>query len=61
MTQPFSKSVALKSPRGLNLDIDGWLRSLGLERLIDLVLAESGPVPVLPNLTTEDLKDLGVG
>jgi class 3 adenylate cyclase/tetratricopeptide (TPR) repeat protein len=61
MTQPFSKSAADKSPRGLNLDIDGWLRSLGLERYEVTFRENEIDETVLPNLTAEDLKDLGVG
>jgi len=29
MTQPFQKLPLKKKPRGLNLDIDGWLRRIG--------------------------------
>jgi class 3 adenylate cyclase/predicted ATPase len=61
MTQPFSKSTADKSPRGLNLNIDGWLRSLGLERYEAAFRENEIDETVLPNLTAEDLKDLGVG
>jgi class 3 adenylate cyclase/predicted ATPase len=61
MTQPFSKSTADKSPRGLNLNIDGWLRSLGLERYEATFRDNEIDETVLPNLTAEDLKDLGVG
>ena len=61
MTQPFSKSTADKSPRGLNLNIDGWLRSLGLERYEATFRENEIDETVLPNLTAEDLKDLGVG
>jgi class 3 adenylate cyclase len=60
MTQPFSKSTADKSPRGLNLNIDGWLRSLGLERYEATFRENEIDETVLPNLTAEDLKDLGV-
>jgi class 3 adenylate cyclase/predicted ATPase len=43
------------------LDIDGWLRSLGLERYEATFRENEIDETVLPNLTAEDLKDLGVG
>jgi len=45
----------------LNLDIDGWLRGLGLERYEATFRENEIDETVLPNLTAEDLKDLGIG
>jgi class 3 adenylate cyclase/predicted ATPase len=42
------------------LNIDGWLRSLGLERYEAAFRENEIDEAVLPNLTAEDLKDLGV-
>ena len=43
------------------MDIGGWLRSLGLERYEAAFRENEIDETVLPNLTAEDLKDLGVG
>lgn len=43
------------------MDLGGWLRSLGLERYEAAFRENETDEPVLPNLTAEDLKDLGVG
>ena len=42
------------------MDIGGWLRSLGLERYETVFRENEINKKVLPNLTAEDLKDLGV-
>ena len=42
------------------MDIGGWLRSLGLERYEAAFRENEINEKVLPNLTAEDLKDLGV-
>src|SRR5271165_1573139 len=42
------------------MDIGGWLRSLGLERYEVAFRENEINERVLPNLTAEDLKDLGV-
>ena len=42
------------------MDIDGWLRSLGLERYEAAFRDNAINEKVLPRLTAEDLKDLGV-
>jgi class 3 adenylate cyclase/tetratricopeptide (TPR) repeat protein len=63
MTQPFSKTAADTSRgdfRGLNLDIDSWLRSLGLGQYEAAFRDNAIDEKVLPRLTAEDLKDLGV-
>jgi hypothetical protein len=43
------------------MDIGDWLRSLGLERYEEAFRENEIDDTVLPNLTAEDLKDLGVG
>src|SRR4249919_3825537 len=43
------------------MDIGGWLRSLGLERYEAAFRENEIDDTVLPSLTAEDLKDLGVG
>ena len=46
---------------GPRMDIGAWLRSLGLERYEAAFRENEIDETVLPNLTAEDLKDLGVG
>jgi hypothetical protein len=43
------------------MDIGGWLRSLGLEQYEATFRKNAINEKVLPNLTAEDLKDMGVG
>jgi len=43
------------------MDVAGWLRSLGLEQYEEAFRENAIDDTVLPNLTAEDLKDLGVG
>jgi class 3 adenylate cyclase len=43
------------------MDIGAWLRSLGLERYEAAFRENEIDETVLPNLTAEDLKDLGIG
>jgi class 3 adenylate cyclase/predicted ATPase len=43
------------------MDLGGWLRSLGLERYEGAFRENEIDETVLPNLTAQDLKDLGVG
>ena len=43
------------------MDLGGWLRSLGLERYEGAFRENEISQKVLPSLTAEDLKDLGVG
>ena len=42
------------------MDLGGWLRSLGLERYEAAFRENEIDEAVLPNLTAEDLKELGV-
>jgi class 3 adenylate cyclase len=44
----------------LNLDIDGWLRGIGLEQYAQTFRDNEIDEAVLPNLTSEDLRELGV-
>jgi SAM domain (Sterile alpha motif) len=43
------------------MDIEGWLRSLGLERYEAAFRENEIDDTILPKLTAEDLKELGVG
>ena len=47
--------------RGTVMDVGGWLRGLGLEQYEAAFRDNAISERVLPNLTAEDLKDLGVG
>src|ERR1700756_2458489 len=47
--------------RGAAMDVGGWLRKLGLEQYEATFRENEISEKVLPNLTAEDLKDLGVG
>jgi SAM domain (Sterile alpha motif) len=42
------------------MDLAGWLQSLGLEQYEATFRDNEIDATVLPNLTAEDLKDLGV-
>jgi class 3 adenylate cyclase/tetratricopeptide (TPR) repeat protein len=46
---------------GADMDIEDWLRSLGLEEYEAAFKENAIDASVLPTLTAEDLKDLGVG
>jgi class 3 adenylate cyclase len=67
----FTSSTDLTSPKvdsyicsnwnlGVIMDLDGWLRSLGLERYEGAFRENDIDETVLTNLTAEDLKELGV-
>jgi len=56
MTQPFSKTAAEKSPGGLNLDIDGWLRRIGLAQYAEMFHANDIDIELLGRLTNDDLR-----
>ena len=43
------------------MDVGSWLRRLGLEQYEATFRQNNVDVTVLPSLTAEDLKDLGVG
>src|SRR3974390_3523078 len=47
--------------RGAAMDVGGWLRGLGLDQYEAAFRENAISEKVLPNLTAEDLKDLGVG
>src|ERR1700738_1244416 len=47
--------------RGAAMDVGGWLRKLGLEQYEAAFRGNRIDDTVLPSLTAEDLKDLGVG
>jgi class 3 adenylate cyclase len=60
MTQPFSKTAADKSRGGLNLDIDGWLRGIGLEQYAQTFRDNAIDADVLRDLTDQHLRELGL-
>ena len=60
MTQPFSKTAADNGAWGLNLDIDGWLRRIGLAQYAELFRANDIDGERRGRLTNDDLKDVGV-
>ena len=43
------------------MDVEGWLQRLGLEQYAAVFRDNQIDATVLPSLTAEDLKDLGVG
>src|ERR1700745_1627043 len=47
--------------RGAAMDVGGWLRRLGLEQYEAAFRENKIDDTVLPSLTAEDLKELGVG
>ena len=59
MTQPFQK-MPLTRARGLNLDIDGWLRGIGLEQYAQTFRDNAIDADVLCDLTDEHLRELGL-
>ena len=44
----------------MSIDIAGWLRELGLEQYAPAFRDNAIDAKILPSLTVEDLKDLGV-
>ena len=60
MTRPFSKTAAYKSRGGLNLDIDGWLRGIGLAQYAEIFRANDIDGELLGRLTNDDLKEIDV-
>ena len=57
---PFQELPLTHAPRGLNLDIDGWLRGIGLPQYAELFRANDIDGELLGRLTNHDLKDIGV-
>src|SRR6516162_7208227 len=51
----------MRFPRGTAMDVGGWLRGLGLEQYEAAFRDNKIDHSVLPRLTPEDLKELGVG
>src|ERR1700739_2064610 len=51
----------MRRTRGVAMDLGGWLRGLGLEQYEAAFRENKIDDRVLPRLTAEDLKDLGVG
>jgi class 3 adenylate cyclase/predicted ATPase len=54
------KNCRWHGPRGLNLDIDGWLRGIGLPQYAEMFRANDIDGELLDRLTNDDLKDIGV-
>src|ERR1700758_3525868 len=54
-------SFSSRRTRGAAMDVGGWLRRLGLEQYEAAFRENKVDDAVLPRLTAEDLKDLGVG
>src|SRR6266478_6361832 len=54
-------SCSGRHKRGAPMDLGGWLRKLGLEHYEAAFRENKIDETVLPSLTAEDLKDLGVG
>ena len=42
------------------MDIDGWLRAIGLAQYAEMFRANDIDIEVLGRLTNDDLKDIGV-
>src|SRR3974390_106318 len=58
--QPVPQGGSCSGGRGAAMDIGGWLRGLGLEEYEAAFRDNKIDDTVLPTLTAEDLKDLGV-
>src|SRR5215831_10053401 len=58
---PGGSFSASRTPGGAAMDVGGWLRRLGLEQYEAAFRENKIDDTVLPSLTAEDLKDLGVG
>ena len=52
--------MIVKRPEGTIMDLGGWLRSLGLERYEAAFRENEIDETVLPSLTHETLKELGL-
>jgi hypothetical protein len=53
MTQPFSKTAADTSRGNLNLDIDNWLRGIGLAQYAEMFRANDIDIELLGRLTND--------
>ena len=54
------ENCLLTRDRGLNLDIDGWLRGIGLEQYAQTFRDNAIDADVLRDLTDEHLRELGL-
>jgi hypothetical protein len=54
------QKLPLTRARGLNLDIDGWLRGIGLEQYAQTFRDNAIDADVLCDLTDEHLRELGL-
>jgi hypothetical protein len=60
MTHSFFQKLPLTVPRGLKLDIDGWLRGIGFAQYAEMFRANDIDIKPLARLTNDDLRDIGV-
>src|SRR5262249_51808952 len=58
--KPLLAKAAFGDPCGMAMDIEGWLRGLGLEQYAAAFRENEIDEAVLPKLTPDDLKELGV-
>src|SRR5208282_6392071 len=56
----FQKLPLTRAPGGRNLDIDGWLRGIGLAQYAEMFRTNDIDHELLGRLTNDDLKDIGV-
>jgi hypothetical protein len=56
----FFKNCRRQQPRGLNLDIDGWLRRIGLGQYAQTFRDNAIDAEVLRDLTDEHLREVGL-
>src|ERR1700730_3534143 len=59
-TAPLLQKLPLTRARGLNLNIDGWLRRIGLEQYAQTFRDNAIDADVLRDLTDEHLRELGL-
>jgi class 3 adenylate cyclase len=58
--KPRRNSGALSDGCGMNLDIDGWLRGIGLAQYAEIFRANDIDGELLGRLTNDDLKEVGI-
>ena len=52
MTQLFFKTCREREPRGLNLDIDGWLRGIGLAQYAEMFRVNDIDIDLLERISS---------
>ena len=53
-------SITIERPKGESLDIDGWLRGVGLEQYAQTFHDNAIDLGVLPDLVDSDLEKMGI-